>query len=136
MMENIGLGAGLAALAFWGFVGTVVVAGIWDNIRKRDTQHETLRRLIESGQPLDQELMQKLSLATNSADKRHDRDMVLTGLWLLPVAVGMAILSIFMGDIAREAESAILGVSGLLACMGIGTIAAGKYIERWYVDDK
>jgi len=52
-MEDLGIGAGLAALGFWGFVAVAVVAGIWDNIRKRDAQHETVRRLIESGQSAD-----------------------------------------------------------------------------------
>jgi hypothetical protein len=34
MMDHIGLGAGLAALAFWGFIAAVSVAGIWDGVRK------------------------------------------------------------------------------------------------------
>ena len=57
-MENVGvgvgIGAGLAALAFWGFIAAVVVAYYWDSIRKRDAQHETVRRALESGQQLDQ----------------------------------------------------------------------------------
>lgn len=35
-MENIGIGAGLAAIAFWGFVAAIVVTTYWDTIRKRD----------------------------------------------------------------------------------------------------
>jgi hypothetical protein len=49
-----GIGGGLAALAFWGFVAAVVVGGMWYAIREREAQHETLRRIIESGQPVDQ----------------------------------------------------------------------------------
>ena len=52
-----GIGGGLAALAFWGFIGSIVVAGIWYGIREREAQHETFRRVIESGQPVDQALM-------------------------------------------------------------------------------
>ena len=48
-MQSFSLGAGLAALAFWGFIASVVVAGIWYDIRKRDAQHETVRRIVESG---------------------------------------------------------------------------------------
>lgn len=72
-MENIGLGAGLASLAFWGFVATAVVAGVWENIRKRDAQHETVRRLLESGQPINQDLLDKLISATGGAKRRLDR---------------------------------------------------------------
>ena len=55
-----GLGAGLAAFGFWMFVAAIVVAGIWYDIAKRRAQHETLRRLIESGQTIDPELLDKL----------------------------------------------------------------------------
>ena len=37
------LGAGLAALAFWGFVAALVVGGLWHEAKKREAEHETLR---------------------------------------------------------------------------------------------
>lgn len=79
-MENLGIGAGLAALAFWGFVATAVVAGVWDNIRKREAQHETMRRVVESGQPLDRETMEMLSWASSN-EVRHDQAFKITALW-------------------------------------------------------
>ena len=45
-MEN--LGGGLAALAFWGFIASVVLGGIWYAVREKDAQHETLRKMIDS----------------------------------------------------------------------------------------
>lgn len=133
-MEFSGIGAGLAALAFWGFVAAVVVAGIWYDIRKREAQHETVRRLIESGQPIDQELMEKLSLVADGGDKRHDQDFRLTGLWLLPVAVGMAVFGLILGTQYSEALVPLLGVSAMLACMGIGFLIVAKIAGRWYVN--
>ena len=56
-MQSFSLGAGLAALAFWGFLASIIVAGIWYDIRKREAQHETVRRLFESGQPIDEALI-------------------------------------------------------------------------------
>ena len=41
-----GLAQGLSALAFWGFVAAVVVAGIWYGLRERQAQYETLSRMI------------------------------------------------------------------------------------------
>ena len=134
-MADLGLGVGLAALAFWGFVAACVVAGVWNGIRKRDAQHETIRRLIESGQPIDQELMEKLSLVSEGGNKRHDRDFYLTGLWLLPVAVGLAMFALILGCTEPEAKAPILGASALVACMGIGALVAGKIAGRWYVVD-
>lgn len=133
-MEFSGIGAGLAALAFWGFVAAVVVAGIWYDIRKREAQHETVRRLIESGQPIDQELMEKLSLVADGGDKRHDQDFRLTGLWLLPIAVGLAVFGLILGTQYSEALAPLLGVSAMLACMGIGFLIAAKIAGRWYVN--
>ena len=131
-MEFSGLGAGLAALAFWGFIASVVVAGIWYDVRKREAQHETVRRLIESGQPIDQDLMEKLSLVADGGDKRHDQDFRITGLWLLPIAVGMAVFGLILGSQYPEALAPLLGVAALLACMGIGFLMAAKAAKRWF----
>ncbi|MCZ6889644.1 MAG: DUF6249 domain-containing protein [Gammaproteobacteria bacterium] len=131
-MEHIGLGAGLAALAFWGFVAVAVLAGVWNGIRKRDAQHETVRRLIESGQTIDQELLEKLALVSGDENRRPDREFHITGLWVLPVAVGMAIFALILGQAEPDALFPLLGVSALLACLGIGWLVAAKIVARWY----
>jgi hypothetical protein len=135
-MEDLGLGVGLAALAFWGFVAACVFACVWDGIRKRDAQHETIRRLIESGQPIDQALLEKLSLASDGKRKRHDRDFTITGLWLLPIAPGLAFLAQFMGSLEPAAKPPIMGAAALVGCLALGALAAGKYTARWYVMDR
>ena len=43
-MQDFTLGAGLAALAFWGFIASVVVAGIW--FLERSTSFELNIRAI------------------------------------------------------------------------------------------
>jgi len=126
---------GLSALAFWGFIATVVVAGVWENIRKRDTKHETLRRMIESGQPLDENLLKQLGLIETVENDRPDRAFKISALWLLPISVGLAILAIFLGYIEQDARTAVLGVSALTACIGIGAWIGGMITSRWY-DDK
>ena len=135
-MENIGLGVGLAALAFWGFVATAVVAGVWDGIRKRDAQHETVRRMIESGQTVDHEVMEKLSLGGDESNKRPDRDFYITGLWLLPVAPGLAMLGYFLGTIRPEAQAPLMGASALVACLGVGYLVASRFVRRGYAVDR
>lgn len=130
-MENFG--EGLAALAFWGFLAAVIVAGtvtsVWDGIRKREAQHETVRRLIESGQAIDQLAVDKLLSLSEASNKRHDQDFKLAGLWLLPVAPGLAILALFL---PAEAQTPLLGVSAMLLCMALGFLLAGKIAGRWY----
>lgn len=134
-MENLGLGAGLAALAFWGFVAVAVLASVWNGIRKREAQHETVRRLIESGQPIDQELLEKLSLANGDEDRRPDREFHITALWVLPVAPGLAIMALILGMAVPDALFPLLGAAGLLACLGVGWLVAAKIAGRWYAVD-
>ena len=131
-MNDFGLGAGLAALAFWGFIASAVVASYWDGIRKRESQHETIRRAIESGQPLDDEMLEKLSAVTGSGSGRVDRDFKVTALWILPIAAGMVVFAFALGFIEPDARTVMLGVAGLLAVLGLGFLAAARYTERWY----
>lgn len=135
-MQEWGLGAGLAALAFWGFIGTAVVAGIWDGIRKRDAKHETVRRIVESGQTIDADLMDKIVGLTDNKSERPDRVFFITGLWLLPASVGILVLGYFLGMLSPEARMALQGVSGLLAVLGLGFMGASKIVGRWYYKDE
>ena len=134
-MQSFSLGAGLAAIAFWGFIASVVVAGIWFDIRKREAQHETVRRIIESGKPIDEDLMDKLlSLGSGKSD-RLDRTFKITGLIMLPIAVGLAIFGLIMGTQFPQTQLPLLGVSALVACIGIGFLVTANVAKRWYVTD-
>jgi hypothetical protein len=134
-MQSFTLGAGLAALAFWGFIASVVVAGIWFDIRKREAQHETVRRIVESGKPIDEELMDKLlSLGSGKSD-RLDRAFKITGLIMLPAAVGLAIFGMIMGTQYPQVQLPLLGASALVACIGLGFLVTANIARRWYVAD-
>jgi len=127
-----GLGGGLAALAFWGFIASVVVAGIWSEVRKRDAQHETMRRIVESGQPLDDAVVDKIF----QGDKRIDRDLRTAGLIVIFVAPGLAVLGWFLGHTSDAAYSALLGVSVLVAFVGVGLLVAAGTAKRSYLEDE
>ena len=130
-MENIGMGAGLAAIGFWAFVAIVVVAGIWDNVRKREAKHETLRRMIEGGDKLDRDLMNKLLSISNESSENLGRDLKVSGLIMIFIAPGIAALSFFLGELSAAAETALLGVSVLIGLIAIGLMVAGKAAEKW-----
>lgn len=130
-MQDFSLGAGLAALAFWGFIAAVIVAGIWYDIRKREAQHETVRRLVESGQPLDGELIDKLLSLSGSRAAAPDRDFRVTAYIILPAAVGIAILALVLGLQFPEWRLPLLGVSALVACVGLGFLGAARMVARW-----
>jgi thymidine phosphorylase len=121
-----GLGAGLGQLAFWGFIAAVVVGGMWYSIREKEAQHETLRRMVESGKPVDEEMLEKILGGT----KDTARDLRVGGMITLAVAPGLAIMGLFISMIEERALYPLLGTAILVGCVGIGLLVAAKSTER------
>jgi hypothetical protein len=117
---------GLAALGFWLFVAAAAVGGIWDGVRKRDAEHETLRRLIESGREPDQELVDKLL----GSRKQPARDLKVAGLIVIFVAPGLAVMGWVMSLGEKDVLMPLLGVAGLVAFVGIGLLTAARFLKR------
>ena len=127
--------AGLGALGFWIFIGAVVVAGIWFDVRRRETQQETLRRVVESGKDIDVAMIDKLVKA-GGEQSRTDRDLTVSGLIVIFLAPGIAILGWFLAKLQPEVMTVMLGVALLLGMLGIGLLVAGKVAKRWYREDQ
>lgn len=119
---------GLAALGFWLFLAAVSVAGIWDGIRKREAEHETLRRIIESGKQPDQQVMDKL-LGYNKAP---ERDLKVAGLITMSVAPGLIVLGWLVGE---DALMPLVGVAGLVACIATGLLVAASFMKKSHEND-
>lgn len=126
-----GLGAGLSALAFWGFLAAVVVGGIWYGLRERQAQYDTMRRIIESGQPVDAALIDKIF----GGARRPDRGLKIAGLIVIFAAPGLAVLAWFIGQLSEPWLMPILGAAALVAFVGIGLLVAAKAAERMYGKD-
>jgi len=119
-----GLGAGLSAVAFWGFLAAVVVGGIWYGLRERQAQYTTLQRLIESGQPVDDAVVDKV--LGGKTDVRQG--LKIAGLIALAASPGLALLGWALGRIDEDAFIALIGVAGLVACVGIGLLFAARSV--------
>lgn len=117
---------GLAALGFWLFVAAAAVAGIWDGVRKRDAEHETLRRMIESGKQPSPELVDKLL----GHKKDPARDLKVAGLIVAFVAPGLAILGVVLSFAEKDALMPLLGVSLLVGFVAAGLLTAAKFLKR------
>ena len=126
-----GPAAGLGAIGFWLFIAAIVVGGMWYSIREKETKQETIRRIIESGQPVDAALMDRIL----GSEKRLDRELMVAGLITLFAAVGLALLGWFVSLLAPPWLLPMLGVAALVAFVGIGLIVAAKIAERSYRDD-
>jgi len=123
-MENIG--GGMAALAFWGFIAAVVLGGIWYGIREKEAQHETLRRVIESGRDIDLGVLDEIM----NSGSQPDRDLKIAAWIVLSCAPGLVILGWFLSEISEKALTALMGVAGLVAFVGVGLMIASKVAER------
>ena len=126
-----GLGAGLAAFAFWGFIAAVVVGGIWYAAREKEAQHETLRRMIDSGRDLDEETISRVF----KENGRPDRDLKIGGIIAASAAPGLAVLGWFLRNVSEEAFYALSGVAGLVAFIAVGLLVAAKIAEKSYAND-
>ena len=134
-MEDMGTGAGLGALGFWLFIAIVIAVGVWSSIRKRESQHETIRRAIESGQDIDPELADKLLTLTRSESKELDRDLKVSGWIVLFLAPGMVLLGYGLSMVEEGIFPILLGVSGLMVFLSIGMFVAAYVVKRWYSSD-
>lgn len=127
-----GIGEGLAALAFWGFIAAVVVAGVWYGIRERQAQHETLRRIIDSGQAVDPALVDQVL----GGGRRTDRGLKIAGLIVIFVAPGLAVLAWFISQLSPAWLMPLLGAAALVAFVGIGLLVAARFAERSYRENE
>lgn len=121
-----GLGAGLSALAFWGFLTAVVVGGIWYGIREREAQYATLQRLIESGQPVDDAIVGKVLGGKGDVEQ----GLRIAGMITLAAAPGMALLGWALGRTEEKAFVVLLGVAGLVGCVSIGLLVAARMVRK------
>jgi hypothetical protein len=123
-VEN--LGGGLAALAFWGFIASTVVGGIWYGIREKQAQHATLQRMIESGQKIDAEVIDKII----GSGRKTDRDLKIGAYITMSVAPGLVLLGYVLGRVNDQIFAIMLGVAGLVFFIGLGLLAASRIAER------
>lgn len=126
--------AGLAALGFWLFLAATVVANVLAASRKRESQQETLRRVVESGQQLDVAVIDRM-LGASGGNERPDRDLKVAGIIVMFVAPGLSVLGWFLGRFNDKIFELMIGVSLLVLIVGIGLYVAGMMSQRWQRQD-
>ena len=123
-----GLAAGLGAFGFWTFIAAVVVGGMWYDIRRREAQQETIRRMIDSGQPIDEGLADKLLSTGGGNAKSMERDLMIGALIVLFIAPGLAAFGLILGWQHPGALAPLLGAAVLVGFVGLGLFAAAKIV--------
>ena len=126
--------ASIGAFGFWLFLAVVVGGGMWFDARKKESEQETLRRLVESGQRIDPALVDKMLRTTGN--ERKDRDLKVGGIVTLFAGLGLVVLGWFLGKLDSQIFEVMLGVSGMVAMVGIGLLLAGAYFARTSRNDQ
>jgi hypothetical protein len=126
---------GLGVFGFWMFLAAIVVAGIWFDARKRESQQETLRRVVESGQSLDPAVIDKM-INAGAEHERTDRDLKVAGIIVMFVAPGLVVVGWGLSKFNENIFTLMLGVSGLVGLVGIGLYVSGRLHEQWQSEDK
>ena len=134
VVDSVGIGAGLVALSFWLFVAAVSVAGIWDGVKKREAEHETLRRILESNRDLDPDTLDRL-MSLVGGNAKPERDFKIAAMWILPISPGVAAMGYFISLIAEEAFYPLMGVAAIMLIMGLGFWISGNIAARWSRED-
>jgi hypothetical protein len=124
-----GIGPFPVAIVFWIFVGTVAVAAIVSDYKRRRAGLDVLRQAIEKGQQLDPLLIDKLT----SEQRGEPIDPVhvqLGGIITIAAGIGIGLLAYFISQIASKALYPILGVGVLAICVGIGLLIGAKVLVQ------
>ena len=124
---------GLGVLGFWLFIAAIIVTAIWSDSKRKESQQETLRRVVASGQDIDLEVIDRLIGKSDAA--KQARDLKVAGLITVSVGVGMLVFGGFLGTFDTTAMMAMIGVSALIACIGGGLLLAAKLVGRRYAEN-
>ena len=122
----------MGALGFWIFITVVVAGGIWYDAKRKESQQETLRRIVESGRDIDPGVIDRI--VGSSGPKELERDLKVGAYVVLAVAPGLFAMGWFLGMIATEARVALTGVALLVAFVGAGLFLAARLVEKRYAD--
>ena len=125
-----GTAAGLGAFGFWIFIAAIVVAGIWYDARRKESQQETLRRVVESGRDIDPAVIDRL-LGTSEA-RDLERDLMIASYITLGVAPGLFLFCLFLGRVNDDARLVFMGISLLVLCVGGGLYLAARLVKLRY----
>lgn len=126
--------ASIGALGFWLFLAVVVGGAMWFDARKKESEQETLRRLVESGQKIDPTVVDKMF--RTGGNERKDRDLKVAGIITIGVGGGLAVFAWFIGQFDSQAFTALLGVGAMVGIIGLGLLSSGVYMSRAMREDQ
>lgn len=106
----------LIPIAFFIFLGAVILGPIWLNNRTREAGIKLMHEAMARGQQLDPQLMEQILQAKERRDSPRWRRSLGAGVWLLALAGGLLAAGQLRGDSDMSVAAAIF------ACLGGGAL--------------
>lgn len=112
----------LVPLAPFIMVVCIVVIPMWLKSRDRREMQATVRAAIEKGQALPPELIEAMTKEVKPAKVSSALRDMRTGVILIAVGAGIAVLGFMIGQIEGDALHPLLGVSAIPALIGVAYV--------------
>jgi hypothetical protein len=111
----------LVPLAFFTFLGVIIVVPNIMKYRDRARMHETLRVAFDRGQPVPPEMIEALqrNVKTNSTPQSDLRRAVI----LIGVALGLVAMSFVLGQFEEHAQWGVMAGATIPGFVGLGYLA-------------
>lgn len=122
------------SLAFWIFLGAVVLVPMWLDARKKADKHETLRRILEKTGTIDEAKWRELFKEEPSREPKPGsgyRALRIAGTIIMFIAAGVAMFFVMPTLFGSPIEWWFggLGISAGIAMLGLGVFISSGFAE-------
>jgi hypothetical protein len=135
-MHPITIGNAIAVAAALLSIAGVLIAIIIANQKGKQAKLDFMRSALERGAPLDPELVDKIMYPGRAAASKRalppGKGALVAAIVVIAFGVGYAVLAWFIALIAPSARFPMLGVAGLMICVGIGLVVVSKALRSGY----
>ncbi len=126
----------MEVVAFWAVVATLIVMGALNARRGYELKHETIRLMLDKGQPLDEKVFREVLAPPKWVSPRQPTPgtgytvMRVIGTMALFAALGVALLIFLIGHTLDKqvVETVGVGVGLLIGLLGVGLHVACRFL--------
>jgi hypothetical protein len=124
----------IVGVAVFVFLTISAVAGMISAYKKRRLEMETLRAVVERGQPLDPALIERLlgkeKYEYEQQSPPEPLGFRIGGIVTTATGIGIALLAYFLFVVAPFAFYPVVGLGILVVCIGISLLICASVVER------
>jgi hypothetical protein len=113
----------------------IVIAYLFYLQKQHQSKLEFLQKALERGQTLDTEMLKELTAPAlfpvkPKKSRPLHQSLRVGGIITSAVGIGFSVFGYCLSFIDNKAFFALLGISALIVCVGIGQLVAGKSIAK------